>query len=1008
MTETNNFPNNVASPSGPRQQFSSQLSTPVSIRSLSEYLTNIDSNTTPCTSLINTKMTLLSHEHSLLDACSTSIMPCNQPKCLTCPILNTSHFYRSTITNRVYHIDFQGINCKSRNLIYLLTCNGCHAQYVGETSQNLHKRINGHRSSVNVEPGQISGNRLLCTHFTLNRTCRSSGFSVQVIHIFDDTFPDSDRKFIERKFMSKLRTCYPYGLNDRYLNTDLFDNNKDLNVFELCFTSLEEIKPSNFNAIKNDPSLFSTTPPSFSTPQEFFVFCMYKFCKCHDINPCMELIPFVIRTCNSSTKSFARQFAKYVAHTLHSTIDTKVNQQFLYACLDIFNHKLLISTPSLHNVKFPPKFLLKLTFVHKIIEDLRIERFIRSSQFSKLFPVTLTEFPTVVYTYSEPLSTRIFNYSDTFKNSDMQSFINNFMINTSPSCECHSSLFKDPYHNHIVTGNLEIISHPGLRSLFSLGANFKPVPKLKIPNVLSSLQSDFKSCIEVWSNKLNIPSITFQPLLNYFTDHCNSRLSFFQPNYSHSYSSSLNDNELKQELKMLQDKFVITPIDKAPNNIGLTCKWYSIFVTLKELGLLPHTNNPTYINTHLQESEVIDYVRTDFPFSNLKLFDENNPVLPFIYPIPKLHKNPIKFRFIISSVKTYLKPALKACANIFRSVLDQQSWYCNYLHSITGIKRMWICKNSQEIMNSIEHINNLNSAHDTESFDFSTLYTNFNHDTLLHNIDWCFNKTFNRYNRQFITFSSTDTKRSKFSATPGKNFSFDKKQCSQLHTWIVRNLYFKCGKLVLIQHIGIPIGADPAPFQADLALHKSEYEFIENLCQKKQYNTARTFEYTHRYLDDINPKNNFGNFAKFKDSIYAPGLVINKENDGTFNTSMLDIDMTIDPTFNKFNTKLYDKRNSFGFPIVKYPHSKSNIHSNTVYNTFVTQLIRISRVCNNLSHFLFALKDLFDTMILKGCTKHRLIKKLYTIFIKKDLFNKFNIKKDVKVLQKSLSPYLKS
>ena len=221
-------------------------------------------------------------------------------------------------------------------------------------------------------------------------------------------------------------------------------------------------------------------------------------------------------------------------------------------------------------------------------------------------------------------------------------------------------------------------------------------------------------------------------------------------------------------------------------------------------------------------------------------------------------------------------------------------------------------------------------------------------------------------------------------------------------------MYFKCGNFVLLQHIGIPIGADPAPFQADLALHRDEYKFIEDLCRQKEFAMAKSFEHTHRYLDDINPKNNFGNFAKFKDSIYAPGLTINKENTGILNTSMLDIDMTIDPNTSQITTNLYDKRNSFGFPIVKYPNIRSNIHSNTSYNTFVTQVIRFSRVCNNLPHFLHAIKVLFNTMITKGCKKHRLLKKLYVCFVKKDLFSKYKIDNDVKVLQLILKPYLTS
>lgn len=97
MTGTNNNLNNVTSPSGSRQQIYSRLATPVSIRSISEILINSDSHTIPCTNLINSKMNTLSYDHTVHDNCTTSITPCNQQKCLTCPILNTSHFYRSTV-----------------------------------------------------------------------------------------------------------------------------------------------------------------------------------------------------------------------------------------------------------------------------------------------------------------------------------------------------------------------------------------------------------------------------------------------------------------------------------------------------------------------------------------------------------------------------------------------------------------------------------------------------------------------------------------------------------------------------------------------------------------------------------------------------------------------------------------------------------------------------------------------------------------------------------------------
>ena len=38
------------------------------------------------------------------------------------------------------------VNCKSANVIYILECSVCGLQYVGESKQPFHKRLNGHSS----------------------------------------------------------------------------------------------------------------------------------------------------------------------------------------------------------------------------------------------------------------------------------------------------------------------------------------------------------------------------------------------------------------------------------------------------------------------------------------------------------------------------------------------------------------------------------------------------------------------------------------------------------------------------------------------------------------------------------------------------------------------------------------------------------------------------------------------------------------------------------------------
>ena len=67
--------------------------------------------------------------------------------CKTCPILRAMDEFSSHTTGKSYKVKFHA-SCKSSNIIYLITCRRCVLHYVGETSQLLHARINGHWSNI--------------------------------------------------------------------------------------------------------------------------------------------------------------------------------------------------------------------------------------------------------------------------------------------------------------------------------------------------------------------------------------------------------------------------------------------------------------------------------------------------------------------------------------------------------------------------------------------------------------------------------------------------------------------------------------------------------------------------------------------------------------------------------------------------------------------------------------------------------------------------------------------
>ena len=87
--------------------------------------------------LVRSKLPDLTHSNSVQKCCNT--------KCKTCPVLDTdAAISRDNHTN---HITRGNFTCKSKDVIYLIRCkHGCdNAWYIGETSQPLHIRLNGHR-----------------------------------------------------------------------------------------------------------------------------------------------------------------------------------------------------------------------------------------------------------------------------------------------------------------------------------------------------------------------------------------------------------------------------------------------------------------------------------------------------------------------------------------------------------------------------------------------------------------------------------------------------------------------------------------------------------------------------------------------------------------------------------------------------------------------------------------------------------------------------------------------
>ena len=145
------------------------------------------------------------------------------------------------------------------------------------------------------------------------------------------------------------------------------------------------------------------------------------------------------------------------------------------------------------------------------------------------------------------------------------------------------------------------------------------------------------------------------------------------------------------------------------------------------------------------------------------------------------------------------------------------------------------------------------------------------------------------------------------------------------------------------------MGTNCAPLLADLFLYSYEAEFIQGLMQKGEKKLAQSFNFTFRYIDDVLSLNN-NRFSDHLHLIYPSELEIKDTTDTNKSASYLDLflEITID---GRLQTKIYDKRDDFNFPIVNFPFLSSNIPASPAYGVFVSQLIRYSRASSKYLDF---------------------------------------------------------
>ena len=130
--------------------------------------------------------------------------------CATCPYISHGLTNDTFFSTGQTHPIKSNLICETKNLIYMIQCNRCNLQYIGETKRRLKDRFNEHRRTID-NPNAISKPTTAAEHFltTPNHTADMQLIPIVKVH----SKRDSVRKAREAFLICKGRTIDPHGLN---------------------------------------------------------------------------------------------------------------------------------------------------------------------------------------------------------------------------------------------------------------------------------------------------------------------------------------------------------------------------------------------------------------------------------------------------------------------------------------------------------------------------------------------------------------------------------------------------------------------------------------------------------------------------------------------------------------------------------------------------------------------------------------------------------------------------
>ncbi|GBG78450.1 hypothetical protein CBR_g26480 [Chara braunii] len=242
--------------------------------------------------------------------------------------------------------------------------------------------------------------------------------------------------------------------------------------------------------------------------------------------------------------------------------------------------------------------------------------------------------------YNEAIAAKLCKPFDVFRDFNLDYWLENYKEedchcnregNANFRNECTFQLDPSAKRAHVVTMDTTISDNPKLRAMMNKGLNHIPIKTMDINEAAGEVNGLLDKRFEKHVDIKDIPEKQKRRCRRLVEEKIRQRMRTFLGFRRHVVAEPIDSEQVRREIEMITDKFLITPTDKAANTASFVCVNFIRTLALQRLSGLDFAKSdelPYSIAARLKEE-----------LRHLEPMQVNSRDLPYIMTVYKAHKN---------------------------------------------------------------------------------------------------------------------------------------------------------------------------------------------------------------------------------------------------------------------------------------------------------------------------------------------------------------------------------